>query len=414
MYRNLKFLRSKSDLTKGMVSLPTITLAAEEADRFIDYIVDQSVLKNNARIVKMQKETKNIRAIGFGTSKFLKPAATFSASDYKKTFTENKIALTSKKVRGCVVIYDDDLEDNIEGDAFADHLMKMVTAQIANELEEAFWIGDTHSLGGFAATDIRSLWDGWRYRMRYSQVAADTYYNTVTGRTSLISGKQETLWAVSTGYSVGDVRRPITATGFNYICTVAGTTAGAEPATWPTILGDSIVSGTSTWRCHSVVTVLFGKIAEQNASAPYNWEFKFGKMLAALPSQYKAQGLAKLRFFTNDQVVQNYVDALAARSTILGDQAILGKGPLQYGTVPIIPVPMMSTTMSAAGVHGAGAYTDCFLTPAENLIVGIQRDIKLESQREAADEATYFFYSMRSDIAIEDVAGCVLLEKLTK
>jgi len=73
----------------------------------------------------------------------------------------------------------------------------------------------------------------------------------------------------------------------------------------------------------------------------------------------------------------------------------------------------MPNTMSAAGVLGSGVYSDTLLTPKGNLILGIQRSMKIESQRVAADEATYWFYSMRADNAIENVNACVLLEKLT-
>ena len=413
MLSNKSMLNKRQQIEK-MVSLPTIVLAAEEADRFIDYIVDESVLKNNARVVKMNKETKNIRALGI-EQRFLYPGATFSSSDYLKTLSTQKIPLVSKKVRGCIAIYDDDLEDNIEGDAFANHIMKMVAAKIANELDEAFWIGDTASIGGFAASDIRSIWDGWRYRIRTSQVAADAYWNTVTGRATLMTALNETDWVLNTATTVGTIIEPTTPNGFVYIAVaVAGDTqtGATEPAAWPTNLGDTVVDDMVTWRCHAYDCTMAGKIVEQAAALPYNWEFKFGNMMKKLPSKYKKVGLANLRFFTSDQVVQDYINALAARSTILGDQAVIGKVPLQYGQVPIVPAPNMGTSMSAAGVYGAGVYADCLLTPKDNLIVGIQRDIKIESQRVAADEATYWFYSMRADTAIENVNACVLMEKL--
>lgn len=407
-----RLLLSKREQIQKMISMPTIVLAAEEADRFIDYIVDQSVLKNNARVVKMVKETRNLRAMGMGEGRFLKPGATFSASDYLKTLAQQRIQLVSKKLRGCVVIYDDDLEDNVEADAFADHVMKMVAAKIANELDEAFWIGDTGSLGGFANTDIRSLFDGWRYRVRYSQVTSDPYWNTVSGRGNLATALSETAWATSQSKAVGDIVVPTTGNGYCYICTVAGSTHGTTEPTWPVTRGTTVVDNTVTWRCHAFVCALGGKIAEQNSQAPYNWEFKYGVMLKKLPSEYKQVGLANLRFFQSDQIAQDYVNALAARSTILGDQAILGQGPLAYGQVPIVACPLMPVTMSAGGVVGAGVYGDCLLTHRYNLVVGIQRDIKIESSREAADEATYWYYTMRGDSAIENVNACVLLEKI--
>jgi len=417
MFSN-KGLLSKREQIEKMVALPTITFAAEEADRFIDYIVDQSVLKNTARIVRMNKETKEIRALGFGSGRFLFPGDTFSSSDYKKEFGHNKISLTSKKLRGCVVIYDDDLEDNIEGDAFADHIMRIVAAKIANELEEIFWIGDTGSRSGFANSDARSRFDGWRYILTNAQVAADAYYNDVSGAPVLITGLAETAWATGAAKSVGDIVIPSSGNenGRAYIALDAGTTHSSTEPTWPTALGTTVVdnAGASsiTWRCHEYTCTLGGKIAVQDSSAPYNWEFKYGRMLELFPSIYKKVGLMNLRFLNSDLVSQNYIDSLSARSTVLGDNAILGSAPLQYGKVPIVDVPLMNVDLSAAGVAGGGAYTDSLLTPKGNLILGIQRNIKLESQREAADEATYWFFSMRMDNKIENVAACALAEKL--
>lgn len=411
-----KQMLSKKEYIEKMVALPSIVLEAEEADRFIDYIVDESVMKNSARVVKMQKETKNIRALGLGDARFLYPGATFSSSNYMKQLTDQKIALVSEKLRGCVVIYDDDLEDNIEADAFADHVMRMVASKIANELDEIFWISD--KTGTFAVTDARHKFAGWRYRIKYSQASTgylSGHYNTVSGRATMMTAKAATAWATSPGANQaatqGQIVHPDAAdvNGYVYICTVAGT-VGATAPTWTPGLGALVTDNTVTWRCHAYDCALAGKIAEQNTSTPYNWEFKYGNMLKKFPSKYKKAGLKNLRFFQSDQLVQDYVDALAARSTILGDKAILGEGPIQYGQVPIVPCPNMPVTMSEAGVVGAGVYGDTLLTPKGNLIIGIQRNLKIESQRMAADEATYWFYSMRADNAIENVNACVLLE----
>jgi len=416
MFTNKRLLMpaNKMSFTK-MISLPAINLEAEEADRFIDYIVDESVLKNSARIIRMQKETKNIRALGLGNNRFLYPGSTFTSSNYLKTLSDQKIPLTSKKMRGCVVIYDDDLEDNIEGNAFADHIMRMVASKIANELDEIFWIGDTASIGGFAATDSRSLFDGWRYRIVCSQASSgylSTHYNDVSGRSTLMTALAEAAYPGAVAVAQGTICHPTVANGFVYVCSVAGT-AAAEP-TWPTALGGTVVDGSVTWRCHAYDFALAGMIGQQNAAAPYNWEFKYSMMLKRLPSKYKKVGMANLRFFNSDQITQDYTNALSARSTILGDKAILGSSPIQYGTVPIVSCPNMSMSMSSAtqAVLDGGVYGDCLLTTKGNLIIGIQRSMKIEAQRVAADEATYWYYSMRADNAIENVNACVLTEKL--
>ncbi len=352
-----KQLLSKKQQIEKMISLPSITLAAEEADRFIDYIVDESVMKGKARIVRMNKSVQNIRALGLGTGDFLHPGATFSTSEYKKILSHQKIELATQKVRGCIAIFDDDLEDNIESDAFADHLMKMVAKKISNELDVAYWIGDTGSGNAFGDTDIRSLWDGWRYRIANGDTDGDTYYNAVSGGSTILD---------ATNASSFDFEE--------------------------------------------------GRIAMHGSSAPYLWEFKYNTILQTFQSKYKVGGLGNLAFYNSDQVTQNYIEALSARSTILGDNAILGKAVTQYGMVPIVSCPNMPITMAgdtqATEKATTGAFADVVLTPNGNFIIGIQRDIKIESQREAADEATYWFYSMRAVPAIENINACVLLRKL--
>lgn len=361
-------LLERLKIQKGfnLISLPTITLTEEEADRFIDYMIDESVMKAYARIERMGRPQKNIRAIGFGSGKFLYPADQFNETKYKKQWVSNKIQLSTKELRGCVTIFDNDLEDlaGVVTEAqYKDQLMKIITAKIANELEEAFWIGETAGLNGFAVDDIRGLFDGWRYRITHSALA-QAYYNQVTGSAHLLNACE-------------------------------GGESGSPFA-------------------------LAGKIAEHDTAAPYDWEFKYNIMLKTMPSKYKAQnGLANMSFLNSDLVTQDYLNALSARGTVLGDAVFLGTAQPQYGRVKILDVPLMATdlgdptaTPSTDGVIGAGAYTDVLLTPKNNFIIGIQRDIRIESERKAADSATYVFYTMRVDVALENVDAVVLLRCL--
>jgi len=356
MRSNRTMLSKKEQITK-MISLSNIVLAAEEADQFLDYIVDESVMKGKARIIKMNKQTKNVRALGLGSSDFLHPGATFSQADYLKTLSQNNIQLVSKKVRGCIAIFDDDLEDNIEGDQFVDHLMRMVAKQISNELDIAYWIGDTGSGNAYGDTDIKSLWDGWRYRIANGDTDGDAFFNDVSGGSFVLDATDDDTFVLEEG-----------------------------------------------------------KIAMVSSTAPYNWDFKYNKILQTLPSKYKTGGLKNLSFYNNDNVTQNYVEALSARNTQLGDAALLQGDQMQYGMVPIVSAPNMPITMAggtqATEASSGGAYTDVLLTPNNNLVIGMQRDIKIESQRMAADEATYWFYSMRADVAIENINACVLARKL--
>lgn len=416
-----KELINKDTLTKGMFPVD-IDFTPEEADQFIDYIIDESELMKNAKVVRMNKPSKNIRTIGI-VDKVLWPDVIFDSTKYLKSTAANKDVLNSKKARGAVRIHDDDLEDNIEGEAFVDHLMRMVTVQIAHDLDGAYYNGRAVP-NGVTPLDLNGLWDGWRHRVM-------TQVNSVTGRATILDARSSDFELHTTGY-----------------------------------------------------------ISEQKDEAPYNWEFKFAKAIKVMPSKYKklVGGLSGLRFFMSDQLEQDYIDSLAARSSILGDKAILGEGPLHYGKVAIVPCPLMNIDEPVAVSSGgdtilatsdvlAGALTievddntgftegdviwfhkvgleykeetvviatingttftlvtalkwahtvaegmaitevtldgaDCMLTHKDNLVIGIQRDIKMESQRVAAEESTYFFYSLRTDLLLGNPAAVVFIENL--
>jgi hypothetical protein len=369
--KDVKSLLEKFKVRKdyNLISLPTIQLSPEEADQFITYIIDQSAMKQYARIERMGRPQKPIRALGFGNGHFLYPADHFDESKYKKQFVEEKIILSTQEVRGCIPIFDKDIEDlsGIVNEAeYKDALMKIITAKIANELEEAFWMSDLHGLNGFPADDIRSLWDGWRYRIVNGQIVTDQYWNKVAGGSHVLDACE-----------------------------------GGE-------------SG-SPFQAHGMIAEPIGASGECCL-----WEFKYNVMLKTMPSIYKANnGLANMAFLNSDLVTQDYLNALSQRGTPLGDAVFLGSAQPQYGRVKIIDAPLMPTnlgdptaTPSTDGVIGAGIYTDVLLTPKNNLIIGIQRDIRIESERKASDEATYIFYSMRACPSIENINACVLLRCL--
>jgi len=352
MIENKKLIEmSKSTLTGATA----VTLSIEEANLFIDYLVDQSVLKNNCRIVRMNKPEKYINAVGYGTGRFLVPASTYSsASHLKSTFDANQITLTTQKAKGCVAINDDDKED-ATGD-WNGTILKLIAKKIANELEEVAWISDTHDLSAFAADDLRCLYDGWRYRIMHSQ-EGETYENDVSGSA--------------------------------------------------TILDAALGSGHTTDFSNA------GGISVTSSDAPYLTEHKFSKMLKSMPPEYAKVALPDFRFWNHSRVTQDYVESLSSRATNLGDQAVLGITNPGYGTVPIVSAPLMAIDLDSDGVVGGGAYTDSFLTPANNLIWGIQRTLTLEKERDAANERDLWWFTMRMCFEVENVNAVVLTKCLT-
>ena len=368
--KDAKKMLEKSKIEKyNLISLPTIDLPPEEASKFIDCIVDESVMKDYARIEKMKNPQKRIRHLGFGDGHFLYPAEHFDESDYKKQWAHNLITLNAVKFRGCAPVYDDDLEEGLEGAAYKNHLMSIIARQTANELEYAAYMGDTHNYNTWCADRIESKLDGWRYIINNSQ-NGDTYYNDVCGAAHIKSA-----------------------------CLCES--------------GDDCASADEDPDAHFTMA---GMIAEQSLNSPYNLEIKYGQMLKNMPSKYKANtGLKNMVFLNSDLVTQDYLMALENRGTPLGDRAITAGDVTKYHKVPIIDVPLMPTALGTApdyGIVGAGEYTDAMLIPKNNLIIGIQKDIKIEPQRSAADECTYYFYTMKIAVGIENVNAVVFVKCL--
>jgi len=160
-----KFLAEVGGLTPGQrLSKATITtsgwsygLAVDEANRFIDYIVDESTLLKRVRTERMTAPTRNIDKIGLGGNVLVKGTPGVDPGDTVSLSGPTQVQLQSAEVVAIVSVGDDTLEDNIEGDAFIQHLLRMIARSAANELEQAAIHGDT----GVADTGILDRWDGW-------------------------------------------------------------------------------------------------------------------------------------------------------------------------------------------------------------------------------------------------------------
>ena len=110
-------------------------LAPEQARRFIDYVWDATVLAKDGRRVTMRANTMEIEKVNVG-ERVIRAAAQ-GAPDYTNagaTFT--KVELTTKKIRLDWEVSTESLEDNIEGGALEDHLVRLMTNAFANDIED--------------------------------------------------------------------------------------------------------------------------------------------------------------------------------------------------------------------------------------------------------------------------------------
>jgi HK97 family phage major capsid protein len=116
-------------------------LNPEQASRFIDYVWDATVLANDGRKVTMRANTMELEKVNVGERVIR--AASQALGEYTNagaTFT--KVELTTKKIRLDWEVSTEALEDNIEGGALEDHLVRLMTNAFANDIEDLAINGD--------------------------------------------------------------------------------------------------------------------------------------------------------------------------------------------------------------------------------------------------------------------------------
>jgi len=122
-------------------------LRPEQANRFIDYVWDATTLAKDGRRVTMRANTMELEKINVGDRVIR--AASQGVSTYTNIgATFSKVELTTKKIRLDWEVSSESLEDNIEGAALEDHLVRLMTNAFGNDIEDLAINGDG-STGNF-------------------------------------------------------------------------------------------------------------------------------------------------------------------------------------------------------------------------------------------------------------------------
>lgn len=141
-------------------------LYPDQANRFLDYMWDATILAKSARTIRMRSNTTEIDRVSVGQrimtvasednprnyvneggSDFTNAAATFS-----------KVSLTTRKLRLDWELSSESLEDNIEGPDLEDHIARLMATQAGNDIEDVLINGTGTSTGLLSAfKGFRSL-----------------------------------------------------------------------------------------------------------------------------------------------------------------------------------------------------------------------------------------------------------------
>lgn len=166
-------LARRADLVLADLNANGGLLDAEQANTFIDMVMEQPTILRQVRQIRMNAPERKINKIGFA-SRIMKAAPQGStpfeqdnginnrylaAADRSKP-TTSQIQLNTKEVIAEVRLPYEVLEDNIEGQSFESHVMRLIAERAAIDFEEFSLFADTGSGDAYLA-----LQDGWLKRM---------------------------------------------------------------------------------------------------------------------------------------------------------------------------------------------------------------------------------------------------------
>jgi hypothetical protein len=377
---------------KAVITTDAIAAAGKlnpaQSDKFIDYVIEETVLKNNARIVRFRNEDLEIEKIGVGKRVAL-PKTEASDPQLRRGVTTSKVVLTPREIIVPWEIGDTFKETNIEGMSVEDHVIRMMATQLANDMEELYILGD---LLGAAALQSDLVENG-----SSTQYVKDTYLALFDGWMRLADGAN-THQVDAAGANVGNsvfssmIRAMPTKFRRNrnnlrfYISPDLAQLYREKLSTRATNLGDSAVGG--------------GGVAP------------FGIPLVEVPLLPQLVPVTEHLIFTGSGSTVSL--RYSAVSSLVVVPSTLNKTP----TTPYID-PTDYTVNEATGVvtHAGGgsaigttetvkitylANPQLILTHMSNFIVGIGRDIRIEKDRDIYKGVNQYAITAKVSVNFEE------------
>lgn len=162
----------RADIVMSDLNTNGGTLSPEQANMFIDYIMEEPTILRQVRVERMNSPTKKINRMGFG-SRIMHIAPTTGganddgtndrilASASRAKVTTSQIELVTYERIVEVHIPYEVLEDNLEGAAMESHIMRLIAKQVAIDCEEVALFSDTATVGD----DDLAAENGWLKRI---------------------------------------------------------------------------------------------------------------------------------------------------------------------------------------------------------------------------------------------------------
>lgn len=115
------------------------------------------------------------------------------------------------------------------------------------------------------------------------------------------------------------------------------------------------------------------------------------QMVQTMPSQFY-RGARDMAFVTSKNAVIDYADSLASRATALGDDFLVRAADAEYTGIPVISIPKFPENLG-----GGTNETNVLLSEIKNMVVGVQRDVRIETDRDISAREWIIVATVRFD-----------------
>jgi len=136
-------------------SLPNSVMNRQQADRFIDLVVNESVLVRRSRVVRVSSNKGEVQKLDLGN--IVTEGAATTSTPTTRIPQESVLTYDTVKYRSAFDLKTDFTEDNVEGVGVRDTLLNMFSKRIATDSEMAYIQGDDSLVTGDGQSNSNNL-----------------------------------------------------------------------------------------------------------------------------------------------------------------------------------------------------------------------------------------------------------------
>lgn len=368
-----------------------------QSDRFIDFVIDETVLKDNARIVRFRNENLDIDKIGVG-KRVAMPKSEGVDPQVRRGITTSKITISPKELIVPFEIGDNFRELNIEGDNVEETIVRLMATQLANDLEDLYLNGN--KLG--PAVPQSDILEGGS-----ADLIKDSYLGLCDGW-SMLGDSANIVDALGQNIGLSVFSKAIRAMPTKFRRNRGALRWFISPDLWQLYLEKLSTRGTS----------LGDSAAQGGGSMPG----PFGISAVPVP-------LWEFEPLTVEHVQLNGTTAVALKNGPVTDVVVTAD---ELGATPTEPYILTTDYVldAAAGTiarNGAGAIASgdivkvtyrsnpqILLTHQNNFIVGIGRDVRIEKDRDIYKGVNQYAITSKVDVQFEELSAIVKVRNIGK